>query len=91
MNLVRLIRREMVWWWRRVRFGGVRGRGRGRGQGRGRRQGRGILCLDGVGIGDEDNHDKAEALVTLVSVFGYGSLSLLFGLASFTSLRVSDL
>ena len=34
--------------------------------------------------------EVSEALVTLVSVFGYGSLSLLFGLASFTSLRVSD-
>jgi len=35
--------------------------------------------------------EVSQALVTLVSVFGYGSLSLLFGLASFTSLRVSDL
>jgi len=35
--------------------------------------------------------EVSEALVTLVSVFGYGSLSLLFGLASLTSLRVSDL
>ena len=35
--------------------------------------------------------EVSQALVTLVSVFGYGRLSLLFGLASFTSLRVSDL